>query len=167
MPAVRQRPQALVPFPDRMVDGRVGGVRHKLARGRENKADAKKKLREILDLRDACTDPEVRTLTVAAIIDLHLEHARSQYAGRSFYERRLVLQAFAEAHGFRSANEADCKPFHLTAWLDGNERWKSDWTKAGVVAVVQRPFNWAVKQRLIASNPFRGVSHRVGKPAVR
>jgi integrase len=32
------------------------------------------------------------------------------------------------------------------------------------VAVIHRPFNWAAKQRLIAANPFRGVSHRAGDP---
>lgn len=142
----------------------VGGVRHKLAKGREAKADAKRRLRELLDVRDAAPDPEARTPTVAAVIDLYLAHARPNYAGRSFYERRLILQAFAEAHGFRPADEASCKPFHLTSWLDENEGWKSDWTKSGVVAVVQRPFNWAVRQRLIASNPFRGASHRPGQP---
>src|SRR5262249_20743842 len=40
----------------------------------------------------------------------------------------------------------------------------SSWTKAHVIAVVQRPFNWAAKQRLIPANPFRGVSHRAGEP---
>ena len=41
----------------------------------------------------------------------------------------------------------------------GHPEWASDWTKNHVVAVVHRPFNWASKQRLIAANPFRGVSH--------
>jgi integrase len=141
----------------------VGGVRHKLVKGRAHKEEAKRKLQEIQALRDMAPSPEARDLTVAAVIDLYLEHAKSKYAARSLDERRIILQAFAEAHGFRTANERDAKPFHLTAWLDANPQWQSEWTKAHVVAVVQRPFNWAVRQRLIAVNPFRGASHRKGK----
>lgn len=142
----------------------VGGVRHKLAKGRDAKADAKRELAKLLAVRDAAPDPDSRDLTVAGVVELYLESMKDKYAERSLYERKIILQAFAEAHGFRRADEAGCKPYHLTRWLDSNERWKSDWTKSGVAAVVQRPFNWAVKQRLIASNPFRGVTRRGGKP---
>lgn len=30
--------------------------------------------------------------------------------------------------------------------------------------MVQRPFNWAVRQGLILAKPFRGVTHRQGGP---
>ena len=43
-------------------------------------------------------------------------------------------------------------------------KWKSDWTLADIVSIIQRPFNWAVQQRLIVANPFRGVRHRCGEP---
>jgi integrase len=141
-----------------------GGKKVRLARGRKNKKLAELKHRELLHLRDSNPAPEAGQHTVASVIDLYLEHAKRRYAERSLYERRLLLQAFAEAHGFRTVNDRDCLPFHLTSWLDAHPEWGSDWTKAHVVAVIQRPFNWAAKQRLIACNPFRGVSHRPGEP---
>ena len=98
------------------------------------------------------------------MIDQYLGYAASRYAERTLYERRLTLQAFAEAHGFRTVDDRRCLPLHLTNFIDGNPRWKSDWTKAQVAAVVQRPFNWAVRQRIIAANPYRGVSYREGEP---
>src|SRR5262245_64439638 len=73
----------------------------KLAFGRENKREAERKLREILTLKDANPLPESGRLTVAAVIDLYLEHAKTRCSERTLYERRLYLQAFAEKHGFR------------------------------------------------------------------
>src|SRR5262249_34288342 len=66
--------------------------------------------------------------------------------------------------GWRHVNDRDCIPFHVTQWLDAHPDWKSDWTRNNAVAVVLRPFNWAARQRLIAANPFRGVTHRPGDP---
>jgi integrase len=141
-----------------------GGRKVRLAKGRENKKLAEQAYRELLYLRDSNPALESGQHTVASVIDLYLEHARTRYAERSLYERQLLLQAFAEAHGFRKVNDRDCLPFHLTSWLDAHAAWASDWTKAHVIAVIQRPFNWAAKQRLIACNPFRGVAHRPGEP---
>jgi integrase len=136
----------------------------KLVKGREKRAEANKKLRELLTLRDLNPAPESGDLTVAAVIDLYLTHDKGKLAERTLYERKLYLQCFAEAHGFRKVNDRDCLPFHLTSWLDAHPEWASDWTKQHAVAVIHRPFNWAAKQRLIAANPFRGVSHRAGSP---
>jgi integrase len=136
----------------------------KLVKGRDKRAEANKKLRELLTLRDLNPAPESGELTVAAVIDLYLTHAQGKLSARTYYERKRYLQFFAEAHGFRRVNDKDCLPFHLTSWLDAHPDWESDWTKANVVATAHRPFNWAAKQRLIAANPFRGVSHRAGNP---
>jgi integrase len=46
----------------------------------------------------------------------------------------------------------------------GTSGWISDWTKNGAIRNVQVAFNWATKNRVIMSNPFRGVTHRVGEP---
>jgi hypothetical protein len=140
------------------------GKKVRLAKGRENKKEAERKFRELLYLRDQNPAPESGQHTVASVIELYLRHAATRYAERTLYERRIILQAFAEAHGFRRANDRDCLPFHLTSFLDDHAAWKSDWTRQHAVAVVQRPFNWAARQRLIPSNPFRGVFHRQGAP---
>src|SRR5262245_8021834 len=77
----------------------VGGVRHKLCKGRENKDEARRRLREILTLRDLNPCLKAGPLTVAAVIEKFLEHAAKVYAERSLYERRIILQSFAEAPG--------------------------------------------------------------------
>jgi integrase len=139
----------------------------KLIEGPQSEATRKRamaRLGELLRLKELNADPDSGKLTVAAVIDLYLEFAKAKYAERSLYERRLILQAFAETHGWRKVNDKDCLPFHLTSFVGTNPNWKSDWTKAQVVAVVSRPFNWATKQRLITANPFRGVSQRTGNP---
>ncbi len=125
---------------------------------------ARQKLRELLDLADANPHPENGRQTVASIIETYLKHAAATYAPRSLYERKLILQSFAEAHGWREVNDRDCIPFHVTSWLDAHAEWESDWTKSHAVAIVLRPFNWAARQRIIPANPFRGVSHRCGPP---
>ena len=125
----------------------------KLVKGKDKKAEANKKLRELLQLRDLNPSPESGELTVAAVIDLYLTHAKNKLGEQSLYNRKLYLQGFAEAHGFRRVNDRECLPFHLTSWIDAHPEWGSDWTKQHVIAVIHRPFNWAAKQRLIAANP--------------
>jgi integrase len=136
----------------------------KLVKGKDKRAEASKKLRELLTLRDLNPSPESGDLTVAAVIDLYLTHAKTKLSERSLYGRKLYMQSFAEAHGFRRINDKECIPFHLTSWIDAHPEWASDWTKQHAIAVIHRPFNWAAKQRLIAANPFRGVSQRSGNP---
>lgn len=136
----------------------------KLVKGRENKKGAEQKLRDLLTLRATNPEPESGRLTVAAVIDLYIEFAKSRLAPTTLEERKRYFQSFAEAHGFRVVNDRECLPFHLTSWLDAQTEWESDWTKNHAVSIIHRPFNWAAKQRLIPANPFRGVTHRPGEP---
>ena len=140
----------------------LDGKKVKLAKGEANRKQADIKLRELLHLRDLNPASDSDEHTVASVIELFLAHAARRLAERTLYERKHYLQAFAETHGWRKVS--GCKPFHLTSWIDTHPQWESDWTIAMVVSIVQRPFNWAVKQGLLPTNPFRGVTHRPGKP---
>ena len=142
---------------------KIAGKQHKLARGRKNREAALQRWHELVLEQASNPAPDSSSeSTVASIIDLYLTHTKRLYAPASYATRQRYLQQFAEAHGFRLAR--DCLPMHLTTWLDGNRTWKSDWTLSGIVSIIQRPFNWAVQQRLIVANPFRGVRHRCGEP---
>jgi integrase len=101
---------------------------------------------------------------VADVIDRYLTLHKTTYSERAYAERLRILQAFAEAHGWRKLTDKDCLPVHVEEWLAGHPGWKSDWTKAQVISIVQRPFNWAAKKRLIPNNPFRGVEKVQGEP---
>ncbi|MCE9562644.1 MAG: site-specific integrase [Planctomycetes bacterium] len=142
----------------------VAGKQEKLARGKENKKAGEQKLRDILTLRETNPEPDSGRLTVAAVINLYIESAKSRIKPTTHEERKRYFQSFAETHGFRVVNDKECLPYHLTSWLDSKLEWESDWTKNHAVAIIHCPFNWAAKQRLILANPFRGVAHRPGSP---
>ncbi|QJX01174.1 tyrosine-type recombinase/integrase [Frigoriglobus tundricola] len=142
----------------------VAGKQEKLARGKENKREAEQKLRDILTLRETNPEPESGRLTVAAVIDLYCDFAKTRLSETTYEERKRYFQSFAEKHGFRVVNDKECLPYHLTAWIDAHPEWASDWTKNHAIGIIHRPFNWAAKQRLVTANPFRGVSHRPGAP---
>jgi integrase len=142
----------------------VAGKQEKLAKGKKNKDVAEQKLRDILTLRATNPDPESGRLTVAAVINLYIEFAKSRLDPTTLEERKRYFQSFAEEHGFRVVSDRECLPYHLTSWIDSRTEWQSDWTKNHAVSIIHRPFNWAAKQRLIPANPFRGVTHRPGSP---
>jgi integrase len=140
----------------------LDGEQTKLVRGKENRDQAHTRFHELMLQRAANPAPASEAPTVASIIDLYLASASRQLSQGTLPMLKYRLQAFAEAHGWRLIR--DCLPFHLTNWLDNNPQWATDWTRNSVVSIVHRPFNWAVKQRLIQSNPFAGVTHRPGQP---
>lgn len=141
---------------------KIGGRLHKLARGRENKDAALTRWHELMTERGSNPPLDSPDHTIASIIDLYLAHIERSRAPRTFANCKYYLQRFAEAHGFRLVR--DCRPIHLTHWIDANRQWVSDWTVSNVIGTVQRPFNWASRQGLIPSNPFRVVRHRTGQP---
>jgi hypothetical protein len=148
----------------------LDGVRQKLVKGPKDSAhceEAKRRLRELQAIRHKSPNPENAPLTVAGVIELYLVHEGKKLGELTLYGKRYYLQSFAEAHGFRRANDLDATPFHLTSWLEQNPQIKSDWTKAHVIAVIQRPFNWAVRQRLIPTNPFRESAIAKGNPGAQ
>lgn len=143
----------------------VKGRRVTLLSGDENPTNLKlaaKKLRQIV--AGSKNESAAGPLRVADIIERYLKLHQDKYSERAFEERRRYLQQFAEAHGWRKVNDADCLPIHLEEWIAEHPEWKSAWTHAQVVAIVLRPFNWAAKKRLIPANPFRGVEKTQGEP---
>jgi hypothetical protein len=77
----------------------------KLAKGKENRKAAERRLRELLSVRELNPEPESGRLTVAAVIDPYIEFAKTHIASRFLDERRYYLQSFAEEHGFRAAGK--------------------------------------------------------------
>src|SRR5262245_2882755 len=143
----------------------VKGKRVILLKGEESDVSfraAQKRLKQIL--KGTANDVSPAALRVADVIERYLKLSRPEYSERAFEERRRYLQLFAEAHGFRKVNDRDCLPVHVQEWLAEHPGWRSDWTKAQVVAIVMRPFNWAAENRLIPANPFRGVTRAEGEP---
>ncbi len=124
----------------------VNGKQQRLALGRKSKPAALQRWHE-LEL-EAAANPSVDSpdQTLASVIDAYLDHANHDLDAETHVRRTRYLQLFAEAHGFRLVKE--CLPIHLSQWLDGKSAWASDWTRATVIKIVQRAFNWAARQRL-------------------
>jgi hypothetical protein len=143
----------------------VKGKRVILLKGDENPTNAKlaaQKLRQVL--KGSKNDTAVGQLRVADVIERYLKLHRDTYSERAFEERKRYLQLFAETHGWRQVNDRDCLPVHVEESLAEHPAWASDWTKAQIVFIIMRPFNWAAKKRLIPANPFRGVEKTQGEP---
>ena len=130
----------------------VNGKQQRLAQGRKSKPAALQRWHE-LEL-EAAVNPAVGSpdQTVASVIDAYLDHAKHDLDADTHLRRTRYLQLFAEAHGFRLVKE--CLPIHLTQWLDSKTAWESDWTRATVIKIMQRAFNWAARQRLNRKEPF-------------
>ena len=138
------------------------GRRVKLAEGKKNKQAAQDRYDELRFEASRNPHPDSGAATVASVIERYQGFAQKRLAANTLAARRLYLQSFAEAHGWRSVAEA--RPDHMLEWLDQHPEWQSDWTKHSAIRHVQTAFNWAVKCRFIRENPFRGVSHPVGPP---
>ena len=141
---------------------KINGKQQKLVQGRKNREAAIDRWHEFMTERASNPSPDSRDHTIASVIDLYLIHAKRSLADETYQSRKRYLQWFAEAHGFRLIR--DCLPIHLTQWLDANPQWATDWTRSTIVKTVQRPFNWATRQRIVPANPFLGVTQRLGEP---
>lgn len=140
----------------------VGGKQVWLADGRTNRKEAEKRLLELLLARQTVgprRDGEVR---LATVIDQYLARMKSHWAPSTYRVRAAILQRFAEHAGYLLVSE--CRPLHLSDWIDQDKRRQSPWSKAKSSSAVKSAMAWAVKQQLIPSNPFAGVSYAGGDP---
>lgn len=96
------------------------------------------------------------SLTIRAVIEMYLAHTERDHSPRSFYGRKLSLDAFASHCG--SMLVSDAKPYHLRLWIDSHKEWRSDWTRRREASNVRVCFNWALNLGLIEDNPFKGVT---------
>lgn len=141
------------------------GRKVRLIEGKNDKATEKRARDRLADLRyEARHNPAADAEpTVASVIDAYIASASKRLAQSTQDAHFPYLQSFAEAHGWRTVREAN--PVHVEQWLFDHPEWVSDWTKNLAVRQVQTAFNWAQsKARLIASNPFKGFTHRPGLP---
>ncbi len=144
----------------------IDGKKIKLAKGKKNKAAARRKLRAILHAADHNAAPQPARpspdLTIAAVIEAYGNFAEKALAPSTVAAVKPYLQSFAEDYGELTISLA--VPQHMEEWLLNHDEWVSDWTKNFAVRAVQRAFNWSVaKAKTIAVNPFRGVTHRPGQ----
>jgi integrase len=139
----------------------IDGRKEKLAKGKANKKAAKDRLDE-LRVQARKNPPLGTPQTIASVIETYQKFEGGRLAPSTMVTRAPFLQSFAEARGWKAVSE--CTPLDMRQWLNSHPEWKSDWTKNGALRNVQVAFNWAVENKLIPVNPFKGVTHRKGQP---
>lgn len=148
------------------IDGRL----RTLAKGRRNRPEAMRVLAEILAKRAAPAPSPLDDVTLVALFDHFLDHAKVNLAVETYrwYRRHLALAV--EALG-RNAPSQSVRPIDVTHWVDGphdKPAWRDgesyrvacEWsrsTKHGAIASVKAAYSWAVRQGLAASNPLAGM----------
>lgn len=108
--------------------------------------------------------------TVREIIDRYLTSSAKNgtHGAEAFAERQRVLNRFASAtiggREFGIVPVSECLPHYLSDWIENNPRWKAPSTRRGIANAVKACFNWALRGRRIADNPFASVNYEDSEP---
>ncbi len=100
--------------------------------------------------------------TVGEVCRFYREYAADKLSDERLASVERYLAAFTSSYGCLPLGR--CTPLLVHEFIQAHPSWRSAHTRHGVNVIVQRAFNWAVQMRLIASNPFRGVSFPAGPP---
>jgi integrase len=98
-------------------------------------------------------------LTILALLDGYLVHAKAKLADRTWDERKRLLDRFGQFcvdHEPPLALVKDLLPLHLEQFLLAHPTWKSQDTLAEVVKTIKTAFNWAQEAKIAPPNPFTG-----------
>lgn len=97
--------------------------------------------------------------TVAEIIDLYLRHSKATglHGPQALKEREGTFALFRERFGEMFISE--CKPFHLSDWIESYTSWRSVSTRRTKANAVRAAFQWAVRGERIQRNPFFSVRY--------
>ena len=126
----------------------VQGKQVRLAKGRENRAEAERKFHALM-LK--APDAPISGLAVEGLYAAFLasERLRLDDSTTEWYLR--FLRASQGPLGrFRAE---DLKPIQVTRWLDSKTEW-SQTTKANAVTAIKRAFKWGVEQGLLDKSPL-------------
>ncbi len=138
---------------------RFRGEYVKLARGRENEAEARAQFHRLMALEAVGTPVESADATTAALCEAFLAWSHRENEPRTYGFYRSFLQTFVDLHG--AVRARDLKPFHVTRWFEVQTGWNQS-TRRCAITSVKRALNWAVNEGYLTANPLKNVI----KPAV-
>ena len=97
--------------------------------------------------------------TVREIVLLYLRYsaAHGVHGADAFMDRQRTLSLFCWAVGNLPA--AECRPFHLTDFIEAHPAWRSPATRRSKANAVRAVFQWAADQERIGRNPFKAVRY--------
>ena len=101
------------------------------------------------------------TATVAQLLDTYLEWCSKRRSKGTFENSKLYCRSFIRSVGKRIRIK-QLKPKHISEWIDQHPKW-TDNSKNDAISIVQRAFNWAVKQGYIHQSPIAAVEDKPRK----
>lgn len=127
----------------------IGRKQFRLAKGKDNQAEAERVFHELMALRPR--RPDAWNARVCDLVDAFLRFtALAKYADDTRRNYEFYLQKFSEFRGHVLGAEAI--PQHVTDWIQSNE-W-NETTAYNAKRTVFRVFSWAVEQGLLTKNPL-------------
>jgi integrase len=132
----------------------VGGRKLSLGvRGRENAKAAKEAWHRLMANGPKATQKPKPEPTVAEVIDAYLSDAESRVKPETLRGYRKFLRPFSAEHGQLPASALT--PTICESW-SRQPQWSAD-TRNDILGTLVAAVRWAVRSRLIATNPIAGV----------
>lgn len=128
------------------------GKQVRLAKGRDNRADAMKAFYKLMASDEV---PTPAAITVVEVCDQFLEWSSKRHKPDTYTWAKHFLGGFCNHKVTGRLLATAVRVFHLTRWVDDHP----DWTGArrSSQQVVKRAFSWAKHQGLIEKDPFADV----------
>jgi integrase len=133
---------------------RFKGEYVKLAKGRENEAEANKRFHERMALEAICTPAESTDATTASLCEAFLAYSHAENEPKTYQFYRDFLQQFVNLYG--AVRVRDLKPYHITRWFEAHPKWNQS-TRRCAITAIKRAMNWAVHEGYLTNNPLKGV----------
>jgi integrase len=104
------------------------------------------------ELMTAADDLNYYQATVVQLLDTYLEWCQKRRSAGTYENNLLYCKSFTDCIGKR-LKIRQLKPKHITSWMDLHPDWAPS-TKNDAISIVQRAFNWAVRQGHIDRTPI-------------
>jgi integrase len=138
---------------------RFHGEYVKLAKGRDNEAQADKRFHELMALEAVNTPLESAEATTASLCEKFLAWSYRENSPATYEFYRSFLQTFVDLFG--AARVRDLKPYHVTRWFEAQPGWNQS-TRRCALTALKRALNWAVDEGYLGDSPLK----KVKKPPV-
>lgn len=97
-------------------------------------------------------------VTVSQLFERYLDWCQKRCSRGTYENARLYCRSFI-GHVGKKFLISRLKPKHISSWMDAHPSWTST-TQNDAISIIQRTFNWAVKQGHLDRSPIRHVEDK-------
>ena len=105
--------------------------------------------------KKADADPTAPKGTVVFLLGRFLSWTKKHKAEATYQQRRHFLKSFVKFKNVRLTPPQQITIDLVEQWLDAHPKWKS--SRRHAILCLLRALNWAVKRKLLATNPITGI----------